>query len=186
VNYGKVREPIVRMAHWARAFNATSTSGDWLITTTSGNTSLGQSALTSPSVFNFFRPGYSPPNSRVGAAGLVAPEFQIVDEVTVAGYLNTMQTTIDAGIGTTVNGARDVRPNYAPEVALANDPGALVDRMDLILMSGRMSPATRTRIVEAVSAVNVPATGNQTTALTNRAKLAIYMTMASPEYLVQR
>jgi len=186
VNYGKVREPIVRMAHWARAFGASSQSGAWLIPTTSGNTSLGQSALTSPSVFNFFRPGYSPPNSRVGAAGLLAPEFQIVDEVTVAGYLNTMQTTIDAGIGTTVNGARDVRANYAPEIALANDPGALVDRMDLILMSGRMSPATRTRIVEAVSAVNIPATGNQTTALTNRAKLAIYMTMASPEYLVQR
>jgi uncharacterized protein (DUF1800 family) len=186
VNYGKVREPIVRMAHWARAFGATSQSGSWLIPTTSGNTSLGQTALTSPSVFNFFRPGYSPPNSRIGAAGLVAPEFQIVDEVTVAGYLNTMQTTIDAGIGTTVNGARDVRPNYAAEIALANDPGALVDRMNLILMSGRMSPATRTRIVEAVSGVNVPATGNQTTALTNRAKLAIYMTMASPEYLVQR
>jgi len=185
VNYGKVREPIVRMAHWARAFGATSGSGDWLITSTSANTSLGQSALTSPSVFNFFRPGYSPPNSRVGAAGLVAPEFQIVDEVTVAGYLNTMQTTIDGGIGTTVNGARDVRPNYASEIALANDPGALVDRTNLILMSGRMSPTTRTRIVEAVSAVSIPQ-NNPTTALTNRAKLAIYMTMASPEYLVQR
>jgi hypothetical protein len=49
-----------------------------------------------------------------------------------------------------------------------------------------MSPATRTRIVQAVAAVNIPQTGSQTTALTNRAKLAIYMTMASPEYLVQR
>lgn len=185
VNFGKVREPVVRMAHWARAFGATSSSGDWLITTTSANTSLGQSALTSPSVFNFFRPGYSPPNSRVGAAGLVAPEFQIVDEITVAGYLNTMQTTIDAGIGTASNGVRDVRPNYAAEIALANDAGVLVDRMNLILLSGRMSPSTRSRIVEAVSAINVPTT-NQTTALTNRVKLAIYMSMASPEYLVQR
>lgn len=188
VNYGKVREPIIRMAHWARAFNATSQSGDWMIQTTSANTSLGQSALTSPSVFNFFRPGYSPPNSRVGMAGLVAPELQTVDEVTVAGYLNTMQTTIDAGVGVTVGGARDVRPNYAAEIALANDPNALVDRMDLILMSGRMSPATRTRIVQAVSGVNVPAAAGtaQTNALTNRAKLAIYMSMASPDYLVQR
>lgn len=184
-NYGKVREPIIRLAHWARAFGATSQSGDWLINNTSANTSLGQSALTSPSVFNFFRPGYSPPGTRVGSAGLVAPEFQIVDEVTVAGYLNTMQTTIDAGIGTAVNGVRDVRPNYAAEIALANDPGALADRLDLILMSGRMSPATRNRIIEAVSAINIPQT-NPTTALTNRAKLAIYMTMASPEYLVQR
>lgn len=188
VNYGKVREPIIRMANWARAFGATSQSGDWMIPSTSANTSLGQSALTSPSVFNFFRPGYTPPNTRVGTAGLVAPEFQIVDEVTVAGYLNTMQTTIDAGIGQTVNGARDVRPNYAAEVALATDANALADRMDLILMNGRMSATTRSRIVQAVSAINVPTTAGtaQTTALTNRAKLAIYMTMASPEYLVQR
>lgn len=184
-NYGKVREPVVRLASWARAFGATSTSGDWQITSTSANTSLGQSAMTSPSVFNFFRPGYSPPNSRAGAAGLVAPEFQIVDEVTVAGYLNTMQSTIDAGIGNTVSGARDVRSAYTAEIALANDPGALVDRVNLLLMNGSMSPRLRLRIVEAVGGVTVPATNPQT-ALLNRAKLAIYMTMASSEYLVQR
>ena len=188
-NFGKVREPIVRMANWARAFNATSASGEFLIQTTSANTSLGQSALTSPSVFNFFRPGYSPPNTRVGAAGLVAPEFQIVDEVTVAGYINTMQTTIDVGIGTNVGGVRDVRAAYASEIALARDPTALVERVNLLLMNGQMSNTLKGRIVEAVGAVTVPATGSAATintALTNRSKLAIYMTMASSEYLVQR
>ena len=185
-NYGKVREPLVRLANWARAFDAKSTSGVWDIPTTSGNTSLGQTALTAPSVFNFYRPGYSPPNTRVGAAGLVAPEFQIVDEVTVAGYLNTMQSTIDAGIGASVNGARDVRSTYAAEIALAKDPEALVDRINLLLMNGAMSGRLRARIIEAVGAISLPATGSQTTALTNRAKLAIFMSMASSEYLVQR
>lgn len=188
VNYGKVREPMVRLANWARAFNATSTSGDWLIGSTSGNTSLGQSPLTAPSVFNFYRPGYSPPNTRVGNAGLVAPEFQIVDEVTVAGYLNTMQTTVDGGIGTTVAGARDVRSAYSAELPLVTDPNALVDRMNLLLAGGRLSATTRTRIVEAVNGVNIT-TGSQTaqaTARLNRVKLAAYMTLAAPEYLVQR
>ncbi|MEW5685006.1 MAG: DUF1800 domain-containing protein [Pseudomonadota bacterium] len=190
-NAGKLREPIVRLANWARAFNATSTTGNWLIGSTSANTSLGQTAMTSPSVFNFFRPGYSPPNSRVGAAGLVGPEFQIVDEVTVAGYLNTMQTVIDRGVGTQTGGVSDVRPDYAPLVALAGDVDALVARVDLLLAQGQMSATTRNRITQAVSGVTVPAATatNQatvTTALTNRAKLAIYMTMASPDYLVQR
>jgi hypothetical protein len=49
-----------------------------------------------------------------------------------------------------------------------------------------MSPVLRTRILEAVGAINLPATGSQATALLNRSKLAIYMTMGSPEYLVQR
>jgi uncharacterized protein (DUF1800 family) len=190
-NAGKVREPIVRLANWARATGATSATGNWLIGSTSANTSLGQTAMTSPSVFNFFRPGYTPPNSRVGAAGLVGPEFQIVDEVTVAGYLNTMQTVIDRGIGTQTNGVADVRADYAPLVALAGDVDALVTRVDLLLTHGQMTPVTRSRIIQAVSGVNVPAATatNQTTvtnALTNRVKLSIYMTMASTDYLVQR
>lgn len=189
-NYGKLREPVVRMANWMRAFGAASASGEWRIGSTSANTSLNQSAMTSPSVFNFFRPGYSPPNTRVGGQGLVAPEFQIVDEVSVAGYLNTMQTTIDAGIGAAVNGARDVRPNYAAEMSVAADADALVDRVGLLLMNGQMSTTLRGRILEAVRGVGIPggtATQAQVnTALGNRAKLAIYMVMASPEYVVQR
>jgi uncharacterized protein (DUF1800 family) len=192
LNYGKVREPIVRMAHWMRAFDAQSQSGDWMAGSTSANTSLNQSALTSPSVFNFFRPGYSPPNTRIGGQGLVAPELQIVDEVSIAGYLNTMQTTVDAGIGATEAGrtGRDVRSTYAAEMAIASDVPALVDRMNLLLMSGQMSPALRSRITSAVGAVAIPGgTATQTqinTALLNRSKLAIFMTMASPEYVVQR
>jgi uncharacterized protein (DUF1800 family) len=189
-NYGKLREPVVRMTNWMRAFGAASTSGEWQIGTTSANTSLGQSALTSPSVFNFFRPGYSPPNTRVGGQGLTAPEFQIVDEVSVAGYLNTMQTTIDAGIGNTVAGARDVRAAYTTELALAREPDALVDRVNLLLMGGQMSPALKSRVVEVVRGVPIPGgTATQAqinTALLNRTKLAIYMSMASSEYLVQR
>ena len=183
---GKIREPLLRMSSWMRAFGAASDTGDWRIGSTSANTSLGQTALTSPSVFNFFRPGYSPPNTRIGNAGMVAPELQIADEVTVAGYVNTMQTTIDLGIGATANGLRDVRANYASEIAVANDANALVDRVNLLLMSGQMSSTMRTRIIEAVNAVAIPTTGSQTAALTNRAKLAIYMTMASSEYMVQR
>jgi len=165
-NFGKVREPMIRVTNWARAFGAASASGEFMIPSTSANTSLSQSPLTAPSVFNFFRPGYSPPNTRIGNAQLLAPEFQIVDEVTVAGYLNTMQTTIDQGIGATVNGARDVRALYTAETAIADDPGALADRMNLLLMSGRMSPALKTRIVDAVTAVSLPASGaTRTTAL---------------------
>jgi uncharacterized protein (DUF1800 family) len=185
--FGKVREPIVRMTNWMRAFGATSVSGNYLLNSTSGNTSLGQSALASPSVFNFYRPGYVPPNTRAGAQNLTVPEFQIVDEVTVAGYANTMQTAIGTGIGT----GSDVRSAYTREVTIANDANALADRMNRMLLYGQMSSTLRARIVESVNSVAVPAaTGsNQAaidTALLNRARLAVYMTMVSPEYLVQR
>jgi hypothetical protein len=184
--FGKIREPMIRLANWMRAFGATSVSGNYLINSTSGSLSLGQSALAAPSVFNFFRPGYVPPNTRLGAAGLNAPEFQIVDEVSVAGYANTMETAIGTGIGT----GRDVRSAYAVEVTLADDPALLADRMNRLLLYGQMSPTLRVRIIDSVNGVAIPGAGATQAqidaARLNRAKLAIYMTMVSPEYLVQR
>ena len=73
VNCGMVCGLVVRMATWACAFARTSDSDQWLITSTSANTSLGHCALAALSVFNFFRSGASPPDIRVGAVGLVAP-----------------------------------------------------------------------------------------------------------------
>ncbi len=185
--FGKLREPVVRLANWMRAFNARSASGGWLMGSTSANTSLSQTALASPSVFNFFRPGYSPPNTRLGQQNLVAPEFQLVDEVSTAGYLNTLQNAINIGIGT----GQDITSAYSAETAIANDPAALVDRMNLLLMYGTMSTTLRNRIVEAVNSVPLPAATdtNQAqvaSARLNRAKLAVLLTMASPEYLTQR
>ena len=185
-NFGKIREPIVRLANWMRGFGATSASGNYLINSTSASTSLSQSALASPSAFNFFRPGYVPPNTRLGAQNLTAPELQIVDEVTVAGYLNTMQSAIGSGIGT----SNDVSSTYANEVAVANDPSALADRVGRFLIYGQMSAGLKAKIVDAVTAVAVPggaATQAQiNAALLNRAKLAVFLAMASPEYLAQR
>ncbi len=185
--FGKLREPLVRMGNWMRAFGARSASGNWLIASTSANTSLSQSALAAPSVFNFFRPGYSPPNTRIGQQNLVAPEFQIVDEVSTAGYLNTMQTAINTGIGT----ANDVTAPYTAEAALANDASALVDRMSLLLMYGTMSSTLKGRIVEAVNSAPLPAATDTNQAQVaaarlNRAKVAVLLTMSSPEYLAQR
>ncbi|HEY0435723.1 MAG TPA: DUF1800 family protein, partial [Phenylobacterium sp.] len=182
-NFGKLREPVIRMAEWMRAFKANSASGNWLLTSTSDNTTLNQSVLFAPSVFNFWRPGYSPPETRLGGLGYVAPEFQVVDEVSIAGYLNTMQAAIGAGIGT----GKDIAAPYTAEMALAADPAALAERMDQLLLYGRMSTDLRSRILSAVSGVALPPSGTaRQAALSNRVKLAIYMAMASPEFMAQR
>lgn len=189
-NFGKLREPVVRLANWARAFGATSQTGDWMIPSTSATTNnYGQLALAAPSVFNFFRPGYSPPNSRLGTQNLVAPEFQIVDEISVAGYANAVQTTIDAGIGVTPTGGAgpDVRPNYDAELAVASNVNALVNRIDLLLLNGQMSANLRTRTLAALETIDVSGdAASVQKGLLNRVKLTIYMAMVSPEYIAQR
>ena len=59
------------------------------VTTESRVTSgVSNFTLRSPSGFNFFRPGYVPPNTGIGSASLVAPECQITDEATGEGCRN--------------------------------------------------------------------------------------------------
>jgi uncharacterized protein (DUF1800 family) len=189
--FGKLREPVIRMTNWMRAFGAASASGNWLIPSTSNNQSLGQSPLASPSVFNFWRPGFVPASTtQLGSRNLRAPEMQIVDEVSVAGYVNTMQGAIANGIGVASGGVPDVRASYANEIAVADDSAALVERMNRLLFYGQMPAATRTRILEAVNSIAIPGgTATQAqidAARRNRVNTAVLLSMASPDYLVQR
>jgi uncharacterized protein (DUF1800 family) len=188
-NFGKLREPVIRLANWGRAFNAGSTSTRYAIGDTSAaNSALGQVPLRSPSVFNFYRPGYVPPNTVAATNGLVVPEMQITHETSVAGYLNYMQGAIPNGPSSSSGQTADrVLANYANELALADNPTQLVDRINLLLLANGMKAATRTQIINAVTSIAI--TGSATamdTARKNRVYLAIFLAMASPDYIVQK
>ena len=183
--YGKVREPLLRMTALMRAAKATSTSGQYQIHVTDDpGSSLGQTAMRSPSVFNFWRPGYTPPNSDLAAGGLVAPELQVANESSAAGYLNAMQAAIQDGYG---NG-NDVKLDITDLQAIAGDADALLNQIELLLTSGKYRPETRTRVRDVVSSVVVPMVGE--TAIANarrdRVRLALFLTVASPEFLSQK
>lgn len=56
---GKVREPVLRLSAYMRAFPHRSNTGNWRVGNTDNpGTALGQTPLRSPSVFNYYRPGY--------------------------------------------------------------------------------------------------------------------------------
>ncbi len=172
---GKLREPIVRFVQWARTFNLGSPTGLWNVGNLSDPaTRLGQSPLRSPSVFNFFRPGYVPPNSALGTQNLAAPEFQITNESTVVAWANWAQTFVQSGVGET-------RPDYSAELAVAADATALVKRVSLLLSGDALSAATLTTITAAVASID----GSTDAGKLNRARAAIHLVLCAPEYLVQ-
>ena len=173
---GKLREPVLRLTGWARAFKVASPSNAWAIgDTSSPSTRLGQAKGHSPSVFNFYRPGYAPPGTSLASNGLVAPEFQIANEQSVVGYVNFMYGLIANGIG-------DVKADYSAILTKAADSQALVDEVNLVLAAGQVSSATLAAIREAVDSVSATATGGPV----NRVGIAILLTMASPDYLTLR
>ncbi len=180
--FGKVREPILRFAQWARTFGAASTSGNWRIGNLSDIVSgLGQSALRSPSVFNFFRPGYVPANTAIATNSLVAPEFQLVNESSTPGYVNFMTSAI----GSTNGVGGDVKAAYTSELALADNSAALLNRICLLLAANQISDSTKATIKTALDATTVTA-ASTTAEKQRRVYMAILLVMASPDYLVQK
>ena len=182
--YGKVREPVVRLAHWARAFNINSANADELsLTRDMGRPDrLNQQPLLAPSVFNFYRPGYVAPGTETANAGLVAPELQIADTTSVIGYGNFMDNIVRRQS----NPDRDDNvflPDYSAEIALSEDVPALLDRLNLILMAGRMRQSTRDRITDALDLVRGEDDAEEAR---RRVEVAVYMAVTSPEFTVQR
>lgn len=175
VTRGRLQEPVARFIQWARTFSLASPTDLWNIGILSDPaTRLGQSPLRSPTVFNFFRPGYVPPNSELGKRGITAPEFEITDESTTVGWVNFAQTFVVSGVGET-------RPNYAAELALATDASALVQRLARLLAPGSLSTATQSLITQAVGTMPSATEANRL----NRVYAAVLLVLAAPEYLVQ-
>jgi uncharacterized protein (DUF1800 family) len=182
--WGRQREPMVRFVQWARTFGATSPSGVWdLGDVAPASSRLGQSPLRSPSVFNFFRPGYVPPNTALASQKLLAPEFQLTNETSVAGYVNFLSQFVRSGVNYSATATEGLAPPaYSAEVALAATPADLVARLNLLLCAGQLSPATQKTIADAVASISATAAGSALT----RVQAAIVLTMACPEYLIQK
>ena len=205
LNAGKLREPMLRFIQWGRTFGLAPVDPAyqfWKISETSNaSNSLGQSPLRSPSVFNFFRPGFIPPSSALAATNMTAPEFQLVNETTVGGYLNFMQDVIRNGFRSYIdpavpqasypanNGYKlHSAATYTAELVLATDATALVKRVNVLMAAGQVSEANQTLMITAITSMPI----NSTIAATlqnqkmDRVAAAVLMVMACSEYLIQK
>ena len=211
VTYGKLKEPLLRLTGLMRPFGASSTSGRFMgyrhavngvaingttpkpataaeisTLTTSYNIyntlgSIGQAALRSTTVFNFYHPDYVLPGP-LAAAGLVAPEFEITDDnfaISVPNYLRTFVNSTTTGVAT-ANQPYVITLNTTYEQTLVATPGALLDHLNAVLCAGTLPSAARTRILTALSSLATSTTNE------DRAKTAILLVLTSPAAAIQK
>ena len=69
--------------------------------------------------------------------------------------------------------------NLSSLTSLASNPGALVDSLNDLLMSGGMSIPTRNIVVNAVSQIPDPNT-------LERAQTAVHLLVTSPEFVIEK
>ena len=200
-SFGRIREPVLRFTHLMRAFEASSRSGYWTMGPTNAPSELNQTAMRAPSVFNFYRPGYTPAGTPIASANRVAPEMQILNESSVAGYADYLNRFVGGtsiyivGLGKMIphpegdprtgGKAREIRFNLQPLIAKANNVDQLLDEIDMLLLNGQMQSDTRDIIRTAVSqVVPKPPSYDMRHMYRERVSLALYLALLSPDYLV--
>jgi len=190
---GKLREPLLRLAHLWRAFNASDANGNLSEFSVLQNspTAFAESPLSAPTVFNFFQPDYVRAGT-LATAGMVAPEFQITNENTLVLTNNQLQRQAYQFIDST--GKKYYSPNGYSEVgslnansvllktkdweAYASTPDILVNKLNAVLLGGQMTSAMRNSLINY--AASIPST-DSVSRITETADLILN----SPQYAVQ-
>ncbi|MEP4050783.1 MAG: DUF1800 family protein [Litorimonas sp.] len=185
-NEGKLREPVIKFIQYAKSFRVSDIDvwEEWRFNNTNDpNGGLAQHPLLSPSVFNFYRPGYVAPGTDSGEAGLSAPELQIVNEGASLGFVNFVSHYIMRRADDPDN-YPGFRPDFTAEINLADDVPALVEHLDVKLTAGQLSEAAKADIIDVVSTLIVDG-DDADVERRKRAQTAILMIMASGAYAAQ-
>jgi uncharacterized protein (DUF1800 family) len=175
-NFGKQREPMIRVATVYRAFNARAYNNRFQLYTYDISPDFGQAFLDAPSVFNFFSPFFSL-SGELATAGLMSPEYQITTDTTAIASSNNIRNRIAAT--RTPMYPSSIGLDLTAQVALASNPAALVDSLNTIMLAGQMSAGLRTQLINAVTAQSASAP-------LQRAQLAVQLLATSPEFCVQK
>jgi uncharacterized protein (DUF1800 family) len=197
--FGKPKEPVLKLSALLRAYDARSTTGSYLLGYTEDPSfAMSQSPMRSPTVFNFFRPGFVLPGAQSAQAGLQTPEFQLLNETSVAGAANFLSVLIYWGGGGRGYDGTSPKPDVLLEyqrndasslLTLADYPAKLVEDVNQHLMYGTMSAGLKAEIVSTVAQLDyLPKTDPKQVLGTRQHRVwtALLLTMVSPEFQIQR
>jgi len=189
-NAGKLKEPLMRVSQIWRSLNATSPLN--YIRFLHTERFLGQAPMSSNSVFNFYRPDYSPLGS-ISERGLVAPEYSLItdDALNIQTYW-VMQRILNS----TVNVDDDVE--YSPTFnvymkldlteakSLSVNSQALLNYFDELLFGGLMSDQLREVVIDYIdNEVDYSDLDNDDERRERKVEEALLILGVSPEYNVQ-
>ena len=176
--FGKLKEPVMRTMALARAFDIGNTHPNfvWHNPIQLYYEQSFQEPMYAPSVFNFFKPDYQSPGV-IRDAGIVSPEFQIMDSYSSISFPNLLWDYIDEGFRSGWVNHRFLL-NFEKTRQVSTSHEALLDRMNLLLAGGSMSARTRSVILEIISEPSL--SEDECIAL------AAYLTSMSPEGAIQR
>ncbi len=173
---GKLKEPIIRYTHFARAIGGISEDGKFWNYGSDYNAGAGQHPLYSFSVFNFYWPDFQPIGP-IGNQGYFAPEFQVFNSNTSIGFVNFVnEWAVNETLLRSREGDEDiVYTNLDEIITHAEDTEALINYLDILLTNGMLKEDTRQIITTIVDPMDD---------LYEKVKLTIYLMVISADYTI--
>ena len=169
-----MKEPLLQATALLRAFDAATPKGRCYFPNPEG--SLGEAALRSPTVFNFFEPDFVLPGP-LAAAGLHAPEYQIFTDTTAISIPNQLRTFIHTPAKP---GENTLVLKLDSLAALADCPDELIDYLDLVFCAGALPEPARAVLSETLAQLS-PKTPDL-----ERARTGLDLVVTSPAAAIQR
>ena len=199
-NYaGMLREPFVRYMNLMRGLKLTTTGGVYRNPMYDVYNRIEQIPLYSPTVFNFFKPDYIP-DGDLKAANKYAPEFQLLNSQTLTGYINALNRWLIEdnpsefwNLFDNEKYKSDQDPSFdlAADSTLAKNDYVpqLLDKYNLILAHGAIPKTNIETIRRAI--VSMPYRYDyygrpDQDDIYRRIRVAIFLIMSSPDYLINR
>jgi uncharacterized protein (DUF1800 family) len=159
------------------------------------DSTLTQTPLRSPTVFNFFFPNYMFPGV-LASAGLTTPEFQLTSDTTVAVQMNFLEGGLLNNTGNTNglssfaggNGAivLDLSPWMTPGYASNAGISSLIDALSSLLTGGELNAAAKSVIMNYVTTSFTYSTPPTNTQLRDRVRAVVHLILTSPDFTIQR
>lgn len=164
VDSGHLKDPVLHVLNLARALGAQVNDPNmygYIFR------NLGELVLSPTTVFSF----YSPLAPLPGHNGMFGPEFQIYSPGLAIQRANFIYDILNGQMGSSL------AFSLAPFTAVANDPAALIEKVNQTLFFGQMSNALKQTLITLTQA---------TPYAQDRALGALYLAAISSEYAVQR
>jgi hypothetical protein len=162
-------------------------------TDTGSSSSLAQTPLNSPTVFNFFFPNYEFPGI-LATAGLTTPEFQLTSDTASADQMNFLQSGVlnnnnyNSGLvsfNSSTKGA--IVMDFGPYMLTNNVNssaaiGNLVDSLNTLLIGGQLPAAAKTSIVN----YTLGTSSTSSTWVRDRVEGIVHLLVTSPDFTIQK